>query len=334
MIGGGISGLTCASALRSWGLDVTVVDQGYRIGGRASTRRTHAGTVIADHGAPGFQVDHAAFGEQVSDWVERGVCSKWDRGADEGVDEDWFTGTPTMDAIAMDLAHGLDVRCQLRAMGIDKRSEHWLVELEDRDGNKYEHRCDHLVISTQAREVVRLLEDHSAELTAVAQQIEMASVWVLIARAVGVDALDHITTIQNSPICKVIVEDSKPGRDSSGDPSSMLVIHADPEWSAQHNDMDRDAMKELLLGHAQSLIKERTGRDDLELTDAQIHRWGSAYPLQGVPQHTHSDDQAGITLCGDALGWQSNTQNALDYGIQTAWLSGQHAAQTIVKSLS
>ena len=358
MIGGGISGLTCASALDAWGVDVVVVDQGYRVGGRASTRRTFEGQVIADHGAPGFRVDHAAFGEQVSDWVDRGVCSKWVGGiGGQGLDggdgqsgEDRFTGTPSMDAISMDLADGLDVQCQLRALQVNTASSvtggsssKWTVELEDREGNTHTHRCGHLVIATQAREALRLIGEHSAELASPLEQIEMARVWVLMARVIGADALDHITSIENGPIekgpiQKVIVDHSKPGRDANEEASNMLVFHANPEWSIQHNELDRDTMKELLLGHARSLLKDLTGTkadaSTIKLKDTQIHRWGSAFPLAGLPMHSLIDHHAHISICGDALGWKSNTQNPLDYGIQTAWLSGQHAAQTIVKNMT
>lgn len=54
IIGGGISGLLCATELKRAGMSVRVVDKGRGVGGRMATRRMAGGRL--DHGAQFFTV--------------------------------------------------------------------------------------------------------------------------------------------------------------------------------------------------------------------------------------------------------------------------------------
>ena len=82
VIGGGISGIACATALADAGLTVDVLDRGHRLGGRLATQTLRdTGTAydgrVVDVGASYFTVDDARFGSVVGDWIDRGIVRPW-----------------------------------------------------------------------------------------------------------------------------------------------------------------------------------------------------------------------------------------------------------------
>ena len=82
VIGGGISGIACATALADAGLTVDVFDRGHRLGGRLATQTLRdTGTPydgrVVDVGASYFTVDDPGFGEVVGDWIDRGLVRPW-----------------------------------------------------------------------------------------------------------------------------------------------------------------------------------------------------------------------------------------------------------------
>ena len=82
VIGGGISGVSCAGALAELGCTVDVYDRGHRLGGRLATQTLRdTGTAYdgrpVDVGASYFTVDDARFGNVVGDWIGRGLLCPW-----------------------------------------------------------------------------------------------------------------------------------------------------------------------------------------------------------------------------------------------------------------
>ena len=82
VIGGGISGIACATALSDAGLTVDVLDRGHRLGGRLATSTLReTGTAydgrVVDVGASYFTVDDSGFGQVVGDWIDRGLVRPW-----------------------------------------------------------------------------------------------------------------------------------------------------------------------------------------------------------------------------------------------------------------
>ena len=82
VIGGGISGIACATALADAGLTVDIFDRGHRLGGRLATQTLRdTGTPydgrVVDVGASYFTVDDPGFGRLVGDWIDRGLVRPW-----------------------------------------------------------------------------------------------------------------------------------------------------------------------------------------------------------------------------------------------------------------
>ncbi|XP_059312287.1 uncharacterized protein LOC132063652 [Lycium ferocissimum] len=78
IIGGGMSGLTCALYLEKRGIRSTVFDTGmHGLGGRMGTRMIDHQPLIFDHAAQFFTVTNPKFAELVDDWSKRGLVREW-----------------------------------------------------------------------------------------------------------------------------------------------------------------------------------------------------------------------------------------------------------------
>ena len=75
VVGGGISGMSCARVIASAGLPVTVLDRGRGVGGRMAAPVLDGRPV--DTGASYFTVSDDAFAAVVNDWEQRGLAHRW-----------------------------------------------------------------------------------------------------------------------------------------------------------------------------------------------------------------------------------------------------------------
>ncbi|PHU09875.1 hypothetical protein BC332_21735 [Capsicum chinense] len=78
IIGGGMSGLSCALQLEKRGIRSTVFDTGiHGLGGRMGTRMIDHQPLIFDHAAQFFTVTNPKFAELVDGWLKRGLVREW-----------------------------------------------------------------------------------------------------------------------------------------------------------------------------------------------------------------------------------------------------------------
>ena len=83
---------------------------------------------------------------------------------------------------------------------------------------------------------------------------------------------------------------SKPGRPLT----EAWVVHAAPEWTRQHWDVDRSELPALLLQE----VANRFGRlPPIGFTRA--HRWGYALTQGSTPGEVLTDPELGLGVCGD-----------------------------------
>jgi predicted NAD/FAD-dependent oxidoreductase len=75
VIGAGIAGTACASALQRAGYQVSLFDKSRGPGGRMSTRRGEDWQ--CDHGAQYFTARAPAFRAEVARWEAAGVAAQW-----------------------------------------------------------------------------------------------------------------------------------------------------------------------------------------------------------------------------------------------------------------
>ncbi len=138
VIGAGMAGLTAARVLTP-AARVVVVDKGRGVGGRLATRRI--GEATFDHGAQFITTHTEEFADAVQGWRRAGSIRPWFTGqvGPDGVPPSTrdghvrYRGAPSMNAIAKQLATGLDVRTGLRAAAVRPSADGWVVETADGD---------------------------------------------------------------------------------------------------------------------------------------------------------------------------------------------------------
>jgi len=79
IIGGGMAGLSAASALAATGARIIVLDKGRGPGGRMAARRVEiAGEQVSfDHGAQYFTARDPDFQAEVALWEQADVAARW-----------------------------------------------------------------------------------------------------------------------------------------------------------------------------------------------------------------------------------------------------------------
>lgn len=298
VIGAGISGLMTARTLRDLGFDVTVFEKSRGLGGRTATRRVDPGLSF-DHGAQYFTVRDPHFVRHVEAWVEQKIAAEWTGrivtidGTNVRLKTDQthrYVGVPGMKAIAHHLGAGLGVRLESRIVRLQRIGKGWQVM--DAAGQS-DGPFSHVLVSLPAPQAAELLGDHA--LAAEVRAIPMTPCWaVLAAFDERVEAAWDGAFVHGSPLVWVARNSSKPGRDGSHD---CWVLHASPEWSAAHQDVDRDTVKATLL----SAFARITAAATLNPIHLDAHRWlFSATPLS-VDRLVLFDDDTGLVVCGDWL---------------------------------
>ncbi|RYY37814.1 MAG: FAD-dependent oxidoreductase, partial [Sphingomonadales bacterium] len=128
IVGAGVSGLSCARALRDQGHHVTLFDKARRPGGRASTREQAVGDRLYafDFGAQYFTARHPDFLDQANGWAERGIAARW-----PAAGGDAWVGVPAMATIVRDLADGMGVRWSSHVQSIVRRAGSWSLTLTE-----------------------------------------------------------------------------------------------------------------------------------------------------------------------------------------------------------
>ncbi len=116
IIGAGLAGLTCATALKGLA-SVQLFEKSVFVGGRVS--RYQFGEYRFNHGEQYFTVSNPLFLNIVEAWKSSGIVRAWEgwmveleKGRITNLEDSAqrYTGYPSMQAIADNLAHHCDVR--------------------------------------------------------------------------------------------------------------------------------------------------------------------------------------------------------------------------------
>jgi len=123
--------------------------------------------------------------------------------------------------------------------------------------------------------------------------------------------------IHSSFLSWVARNSTKPKRPNK---QEHLVIHANPEWTAEHWEDDPDWVAAEML----SEFWKAAGLEKVEPTHLKSHRWKFAIPKNAADTRCFFKADAGIAVCGDWCGGPR---------VEGAFLSGLEAADQIAKSL-
>lgn len=263
IIGAGLAGLTAARELTHRNVPVTLLDKGRGVGGRLATRRIEQSR--ADHGAQYFSAKSPEFRAQVQEWLTDGLVSEWPHHSSADFQHPRYVGTEGMNAIAKQLAKGLDIRTGERAIRLESETTGWRVETET--GTTYQ--ADAVLITVPAPQALALLWESSIDLNSsglsALETIEYQpclAVMVLLNQPSQIPAPGYLK-FDDGPVAWV-ADNSRKGI-SPNQPS--VTIHASHSFSQTHLEGDMNAVGKQLVAHLQEWIPAES------IQAIQVHRW-------------------------------------------------------------
>ena len=317
VIGAGLSGLACARSLSDAGNRVRVFDKARGPGGRMATRRN--GELRFDHGAQYFTVRDPRFRRWVERWHADGLVARWPgtiavvrKGEisfkDDSIER--WVGVPGMSAICGRLASGLEVAYGSRIVHLEHRDNRWRLRTADgTDAGRF----DAVVVSAPAPQTAALLAAPAAHLAERAAEVDMAPCWAAMVSFPDTLGLDFDGAfVEDSPLGWISRNNTKPGRPAD----ESWILHATPEWSSQHLELDQDVAAQWLA----DAFQDAGGRDLPPRRFLTAHRWRFALPINPLSEPCLLDPDLAIAACGD---WAGGPR------VEGAFLSGCAAAEGI-----
>jgi predicted NAD/FAD-dependent oxidoreductase len=322
VIGAGISGLSCASALQAQGVKTVVFDKGRGVGGRTSTRRgpAEAGRTEPDpargwdHGAVCFLAEDPRFIAQVEAWAARGLVAPWPlfEPPPTGEAGSWV-GTPGMSSLAQHLAADLEVRVGNRIERLEAHAKGWILHSSEHPPSTP---FDAIVLTAPAPQAHRLLEPVAPPLAELLLAVWSQPSWALLAVS---EPLENPTPLRRigpghlpDGIASLTCEDTKPGRLRHPDGMRWL-LQSSAGWAQQHLERPAEEVVALL----REKLAEAIG---VPVRQANAHLWRYARVHRALGRDCVVDTASGLVLAGDFCRGD---------GVENAWLSGRAAAEAL-----
>lgn len=311
VVGGGISGVACARALTQGGIDVALLDQGRRLGGRMAVRTVDGHPV--DTGASYFTVSDDRFAAVVDSWQTRGLAREWTDTFD--VYDDGERGDPKqgsmrwaspggLRSLVEDLAEGLKTQqCAVDAVTRGERTG--ILSVDGRPAGT-------VVLAMPDPQARRLLDpslESRAHLTDdYAPTMAWLAGWEHRSWREGFEG----AFVNGDPHLTWIADDGA----RRGDHAPVVVAHSTETLAKQHLAEPagaEPAMRESLM----TLL----GIDDPP-TWSRVHRWSVAHPADTREDAFHLGED-GVGFCGDS--WSSKPR------VEAAWLSGTALGEAVIE---
>ena len=201
----------------------------------------------------------------------------------------WFVGTPGMNALVKPLAEGAVVRLSTEVGAIRREGDAWQVVGTTGDPGEG---FDVVVCTAPAPQARRLLASEPKVAAALAE-VSMAPCWALMLRfAEVVEPGFDIRRSESGDLVWIARNGSKPGRNPAAD---CWVVHAGPDWSRRHLELDRDRAAALLV----EMLPRAFGTPLPRIEEAVAHRWRYARTIAplGAPFLGFAEDR--LFLGGD-----------------------------------
>jgi renalase len=318
IIGSGITGLSCASALRQAGLSPIVFDKGRGIGGRTATRRTDTGFQF-DHGAQYITARSKEFQDALAVAQAAGAVSIWD----DGHTQERFVGTPGMTGLAKHMARdwgeglagGLALFQRTEIQSIARVTEGWRLAFE---GRVEEFEC--VVVTAPAAQSSALVRQDAPGMADQLDQVEFDPCLTVMVALDEAPPAGFENRVDTDAILSWVARDSgKPARPKSGNHpgSACWVAQANPTWSAQNIEHANDDIARMML----PLLLETVGARSSDVVHASAHRWRYARVTRPLGQPFVADPTMTLFAGGD---W------CLGPRVESAWMSGAAIARAIL----
>lgn len=319
IIGAGLAGLTCGTALKGLVPEVKVFEKSIFPGGRVT--RFRAGEFEFNHGAQFFTVNNPLFWNIVSAWQTDGIVRPWggwivelQKGQVSNSDmaTQRFVGQPRMQVVAENLAKNCDLVVSTNIGELEKQKNGgWRLFNERGD---YLGAFDIVIIATAAHQVADLCRGVPA-ISRLADKVDMTVCWS------GMFVFDHKLEL---PYDAANVLDSSLSWISryqmahQDDEYDCWMLHASPEWSQQYAASFRGRVMHALL----DAFWEATDLAEVKPVSSAVHCWKHAVPINPIGEDSLFIDDDAIGACGD---WCTAPR------IEGAVLSGFSMADRVMK---
>jgi predicted NAD/FAD-dependent oxidoreductase len=274
VIGAGIAGLTCGSALARAGFDVELFDKDERPGGRLATHRVDS--LRFDYGAP-FLPAESTLGQS------------WHLSDRDGPIKSLRLGMPDMNTIARELARDVNVlRCGTQITGMTRLQGRWhLGEM----GGQVIGPFDWVALAVPAPQVKLLAPMLSSRVAAV----RMQPCWTLMVAFGEKLPVDFDWVEFHDPVlASAVRESAKPGRVARPE---AWTVYTTPAWSRAQFEQPAGRVAQALLHR----FGEAMGFG-LALPRARYmtaHRWRFARVATPLGEDYVLDPQQHLALAGD-----------------------------------
>jgi predicted NAD/FAD-dependent oxidoreductase len=312
IIGAGLAGLSCAQQLQASGFKVQIFEKSRGPSGRMSTR--NGDNWSADHGAQYFTARDPLFIEELNTWIKDGIAGAWTPRLKVFEDSQWrestskenrYVGIPAMNSPGKYLAKNFKVKYSQTINQITFNDGKWtLHSLEE---TSIDEQFDWIVLAIpapQAFTLTNLIDQTIAEKNGV----DMWGCWTVMATFTKKQDLAYDAAfINGETISWISRNNSKPGREGL----ETWTIHANPQWSQQWIELDKEEASKRILESAKGL--------GLDCQNAQIsvHRWRYASGSMRANTGFKVYEDIHLGLCGD---WLHGGR------VEGAWLSGYKLA--------
>jgi predicted NAD/FAD-dependent oxidoreductase len=323
IIGAGLAGLTCGTALKGMVERVKIFEKSIFPGGRIS--RIRAGEYEFNHGAQYFTVNHPLFWNIVSAWQSDGIVRPWDGWIVELqkgqiINSDMvtqrFIGVPSMQTLVQNLARHCDLSTSANISELEyQESGGWRLFNERGD---YQGAFDIVIIATAAHQVADLCRSVPL-ISKAADNVDMTACWSgMFAFERKLNLPYDAAFVLNSPLSWISRYQRSSVDGTAG--ADCWVLHASPEWSQQYAASFRGRVMNALL----EAFWEAVDIEAHKPASASVHCWKHALPINPIREDSLFDERKAIGACGD---WCTAPR------IEGAVLSGYSMADRVMKHI-
>ena len=318
IIGAGIASLSCAARLKALGFQVQLYEKSRGVSGRMSTRNNDDWS--GDHGAQYFTARDPLFIDQVNEWINADVAAIWNprlkvfkanQWQDSTATENRYVGIPAMNSPGKHLAKTLPIEFNQTIDRVAYAQNKW--QLHSLESGDIHQKFDWLVVALPAPQALALTKSIDKSIEKFTIDANMQGCWTVMASfTANLNLPFDAAFINNEIISWISRNNSKPKRTGL----ETWVIHANPTWSQEWIELDKDEAAKRILDCAKKFGL------DCRTAKISIHRWryasGHTNPIPVF--RLHEDLKLGF--CGD---WLNGGR------VEGAWLSGNQLACQIEK---
>lgn len=321
IVGAGIAGLSAARRLKKEGHSVTVLNKGRGVGGRLNTRSLRIegfGDAIGDRGAQYFTVHDEQFALFADELVGAGIVREWSGAKGDTVR---YVGVKGMREIANYLAGGLDVRTEQRVTMLRTDNHQWNVETD----MGLQMTADALVMTPPVPQTLAILDASRIAIPAKQRQalekISYNSCLTLMVLLEGDSKLSGDYAELQGETLRWIADNKRKGISVL----PVLTLHSTHEFSKTHWQKTDEEIAEEMLHVAKPFVGSA-------VVMYKVHRWLYSEPAVALNE-TKSEPFLAVHGAENIPPLVFAGDGFTIGRVESAWLSGLAAAESLVKTL-